>query len=187
MKGVRAADLISIFASCLGATPAPMQEMFWQGLPSVPMPLPLLNLICTNVPGSPSALYAGGRRLLASYPQVPTGYELGLGIAVQSYDGKLCFGLTADAHVAADVARLRDYILVSFEELCKAAGVKTVRRRSARSRAAQPRPARPAKPDKAAGLTEPAAQAPLPETLAAPLFAGVTADGKAPLPETAFV
>ncbi len=48
-----------------------------------------------------------------------------LGIAVQSYDGKLCFGLTADAHVAPDVARLRDYIRVCFDELCTAKPSKT--------------------------------------------------------------
>src|SRR6266481_1689287 len=90
----------------------------------LPMPLPLLNIICTNVPNSPTPLYTVRRRLLTSYPHVPTGYELGLGVAVQSYDGKLFFGLTADAHVAPDVARLRDYIQVCFRDLCKAAGVK---------------------------------------------------------------
>lgn len=125
MKSVRAAEMVAIFASCLGATPAPMQELFWRGLPMVPLPLPLLNMICTNVPGSPSALYTVGRRLVASYPHVPTGYELGLAVAVQSYDGKLFFGVTADAHVAPDVARLRDYIRICFQELCKAAHVKS--------------------------------------------------------------
>jgi diacylglycerol O-acyltransferase len=139
MKGVRAADLISIFTSCLGTTPAPVQELFWRGLPSLPLPVPLLNLICTNVPGSPTPLYTVGRRLIASYPQVPTGYELGVGVAVQSYDGKLCFGLTADAHVAPDVARLRDYIGVCFAELCKSAGIRRSRPRSATRRAAKPR------------------------------------------------
>lgn len=134
MKNVRAADLIAIAASCLGATPAPMQEMFWRGIPLVPLPLPLLNLICTNVPGPQSALYTVGRRLVASYPHVPTGYELGLGVAVQSYDGKLFFGLTADAHVAPDVARLRDYIRISFEELAKAARATSKPARSARHR-----------------------------------------------------
>jgi hypothetical protein len=70
---------------------------------------------------------------------VPTGYELGLGVAVQSYDGKLFFGLTADAHVAPDVARLRDYIQTCFRDLCKAAGVKMApRTRKARPVKKQP-------------------------------------------------
>jgi diacylglycerol O-acyltransferase len=142
MKGVRAAELIAIAASCLGTTPASVQEMFWRGLPMIPLPLPLLNIICTNVPGSPTPLYMVGRRLLASYPHVPTGYELGLGVAVQSYDGKLFFGITADAHVAPDVAKLRDYIQISFRELCKAAGVKTTKPRTAKRN----KPAEPAGP-----------------------------------------
>jgi hypothetical protein len=87
------------------------------------MASPLLNLICTNVPGSPAPLYSVGRRMLASYPHVPTGYELGVGIAVQSYNGKMCFGLTADASVVADVGRLRDLIGVSWGALRRAAAV----------------------------------------------------------------
>jgi WS/DGAT/MGAT family acyltransferase len=146
MKNVRAAELVSIFASCLGATPAPLQELFWRGLPLVPLPLPLLNIICTNVPGPQSALYSVGRRLLASYPQVPTGYELGLGVAIESYDGKLFFGVTADAHVAPDAERLRDYIRICFQELAKAAGVKSAGARPATPRARKPRPAKPAEP-----------------------------------------
>jgi hypothetical protein len=115
-----------------------MQELFWRGIPLVPLPLPLLNLICTNVPGPQSALYTVGRRLVASYPHVPTGYELGLGVAVQSYDGKLFFGLTADAHVAPDVARLRDYIRTSFDQLVKAAGAKSKPPRRAKARPGKP-------------------------------------------------
>jgi len=132
MKSVHAAELVAIAAACLGTAPAPVQELFWRGIPLVPLPVPLLNVICTNVPGSPTPLYTMGRRMVASYPHVPTGYELGVGVAVQSYDGKLFFGVTADAHVAPDAERLRDYIMTSFHELAKAAGVKPA-----------PRPAKP--------------------------------------------
>jgi len=59
--------------------------------------------------------------MLASYPQVPTGYELGVGCAAQSYNGKLFFGLTADAHAAPDVDKLRDFIRESFHEVCRSA------------------------------------------------------------------
>jgi diacylglycerol O-acyltransferase len=124
MKSVHAADLVALLASWIGAAPPPMQAMFWSAIPMVPLPVPLLNMICTNVPGSPVPLYAGGRRMLTSYPYVPTGYELGIGVAVQSYAGKLFFGFTADAKVAPDVGRLRDFVDESFQELCRAAGVK---------------------------------------------------------------
>ena len=169
MKSVRAAELVAVVASCMGATPAPMQELFWRGIPLVPLPLPLLNMICTNVPGSPTALYAVGRRLIASYPHVPTGYELGLGVAMQSYDGKVFFGLTADAHVAPDVARLRDFIRACFDELLRAAGVKIVR----------PRPVKPrATSSRAAERTRVAAAVTAPE----PVTASFTAVPEVPLP-----
>jgi WS/DGAT/MGAT family acyltransferase len=160
MKSVRAAELVGIAASWLGAAPPPAQALFWWGIPLVPLPAPLLNLICTNVPGSPTPLYCVGKRMLSSYPHVPTGYELGVGVAVQSYNGKMCFGLTADAIVVADVKRLRDFIRVSWEELCRAAGVRTAPRRAAGNRRkppAKPRAKRPVKEPASAPVEPPAA------------------------------
>jgi diacylglycerol O-acyltransferase len=179
MKSVRAAELIAIATSCLGTTPAPMQELFWRGIPLVPLPLPLLNIICTNVPGSPTALYTVGRRMLASYPHVPTGYELGLGVAVQSYDGKLFFGVTADAHVAPDVARLRDYIRICFQELYRAAVPPIPKpRRASRTK--------PAAPVEAAAPETPAAASP-PENTAEPLVAFAAAGAEVEQPEPVLV
>jgi diacylglycerol O-acyltransferase len=131
MKSVRAAELMAIAGSWIGATPPPVQALFWEGLPLLPLPLPLFNLICTNIPGSRTPLYSVGRRMIASYPQVPTGYELGVGVAVQSYDGRLFFGLTADAQAAPDVTRLRDYLKTAFRDLCRAAGIQKTRRKPA--------------------------------------------------------
>ena len=124
MKRGQAADVVALLANCIAAAPPPLQALFWWGIPQITLPVPLFNMICTNVPGSRVPLYSVGRRLLAAYPQVPTGYELGINCAVQSYDGKLFFGLIADAHVAPDVGRLRDFLYVSFRELCRSAGVK---------------------------------------------------------------
>jgi len=141
MKSAKAAELLALAASWLGATPPPLQAAFWGGLPFLTLPVSLFNVICSNIPGSPVPLYTAGRRMLASYPQVPTGWELGVGIAATSYDGKLFFGLTADTNAAPDVARLRDFIKESFEDLCRAAGLRktTARRpRQARHQAAVP-------------------------------------------------
>lgn len=121
MKAARAAELIAIAASWLGAAPPPIQKLFWTAIPSLKLPVPLFHIICTNVPGSPVPLYCAGKRMIALYPQVPTGYELGVGCAAQSYNGKLFFGLTADAHAAPDVDQLRDFIKSSFHEVCRSA------------------------------------------------------------------
>lgn len=131
MKSVRAAELVGIAAAWIGAAPPQVQALFWEGLPLIPLPVPLFNLICTNVPGSPTPLFCERRRIIASYPQVPTGYELGVGIAVQSYDGKMFFGVTSDAKAAPDATRLRDYLQASFRDLRGAAGVRKRQRRPA--------------------------------------------------------
>jgi diacylglycerol O-acyltransferase len=136
MKNARTAHLVALMASWLGAAPPPLQALFWGTIPLVTLPMPLLNLICTNVPGSPTPLYAAGRKMIASYPHVPTGYELGVNCAVQSYDGQLFCGFTADAHVVPDVARLRDLTLESFHELAVSANVKM-------KRPARPKPPAP--------------------------------------------
>jgi diacylglycerol O-acyltransferase len=158
MKSVGAAELLGIAASWLGAAPPSAQALFWWGIPLVPLPAPLLNLICTNVPGSPTPLYCVGKPMLSSYPHVPTGYELGVGVAVQSYNGKMCFGLTADAVAASDVKHLRDFIRVCWDELRMAADVRPAPRRStaqrrkppakakvAKSKVAKPKAAKPAR------------------------------------------
>ena len=168
MKRARAADLVSLAANWLGAAPPLLQALFWQTIPLVPLPMPLFNIICTNVPGSPTPLYSVGKRMIASYPQVPTGYELGIGCAAQSYDGHFSFGLTADTHAAPDVKRLRDYIRVSFEELCLASGVKTSPPR---------KPARRAAKEKAIQRPEPV---PMPATEAPPPAASAPAAESAP-------
>jgi diacylglycerol O-acyltransferase / wax synthase len=150
MKRAGAANLVGLLASWIAAAPAPVQALLWGGIPDIILPVPLMNMICTNVPCSPVPLYAVGRRMIASYPQVPIGYDLGVGCAVQSYDGKLFIGLIADAFAAPDVDRLRDFILVSFEELCKSVKSKNARGRIAAKPRTVGRPAERAKPNQTA-------------------------------------
>ena len=122
MKNARAAHLVALLAGWLEAAPPPLQALFWNAIPQVPLPVPLFHMICTNVAGSPEALYAAGRKMIACYPHVPTGYELGVNVAVQSYAGRMCCGFTADARVVPDVGVFRDLLLSSFRELRRVAG-----------------------------------------------------------------
>ncbi len=149
MKDARAADFVALAAACLGVAPPPVQALMWRGMRNVILPVPLLNMICTNMPWTPEPLYCMGRRMLALYPQVPTGYELGINCAVLTYCGKMFFGLIADADVAPDVTLLRDFLRVSFEELCVATGVREAAHRTKakrRPRSAGAKPAAPAVP-----------------------------------------
>jgi diacylglycerol O-acyltransferase len=120
MKSARVPHLVALLGSWLQAAPPPLQALFWREVPHIPLPVPLFHMICTNVAGSPDPLYAMGRKMLASYPHVPTGYELGVNLAVQSYAGQLYCGFTADAKVVPDVGRLRDLLREAFEELSSA-------------------------------------------------------------------
>lgn len=127
LKRWGALDFVGWVTKWLSGAPPALQALFWRNIPEVILPVPLLNMICTNVMGSATPLYAVGRRMLAAYPQVPTGWDLGVGCAAHSYDGKLFFGLIADTDAAPDVDRLRDFLVVSFHELRRSAALKKIR------------------------------------------------------------
>jgi hypothetical protein len=89
-------------------------------------PVPLFNMICTNVPGPRIPLYILGKQVTHSYPYVPVGYTVGLSAAIFSYNQKLFFGLTADAKGMPDLAQhFEPFLEESFRELEKAAGLGT--------------------------------------------------------------
>jgi len=151
LKRCGALDFVGLAAKWLAATPPPIQAFFWRSIPDIILPVPLLNMICTNVPGPATPLYAAGQRMLAGYPQVPTGWDLGVGCAVHSYNGKLFFGLIADSVAAPDVNRLRDFLAESFDEL-RSAAQKVPRsgkkpKKVAAKPAAEPKPAKSAPPE----------------------------------------
>ena len=150
MKRGKAADLVGLAANWIAAGPPPLQALLWRGISEIILPVPLFNMICTNIHGSAAPLYAVGKRMIASYPQVPTGYDLGVGCAVHTYDGKLFFGLIADAQAAPDVGRLRDYILHSFQELHEAARLKKTGGRRVETRRRKQGPAKKERPNEAA-------------------------------------
>lgn len=150
LKRSGALGIVQLAAKWLAAAPPPLQALFWRSIPEVILPVPLLNLICTNVVGSPTPLYALGRKMLAAYPQVPTGWDLGVGCAAHSYDGKLFFGFIADTDAAPDVERLRDFHVLSFHELRRSAALKKARGVKREARMAQAYPEQPAKPARAA-------------------------------------
>ncbi len=56
----------------------------------------LANLAISNVPGPPVPLYLAGAKLLETYPVSIVTHGLGLNITLQSYAGRLEFGLLAD-------------------------------------------------------------------------------------------
>jgi diacylglycerol O-acyltransferase len=75
------------------------------------------NLIVTNVPGPQMPLYLLGARMLEGYPQVPLFEYQGLGVALFSYAGNLCWGFNADWDLVPDLPVLVSAVAGAFREL----------------------------------------------------------------------
>jgi hypothetical protein len=86
-------------------------------------PRPPFNLVCTNIPGPQIPLFFSGRRLVSYLPIVPTGFDMGVGVPVYTYNQRLAMGLSADTRACPDVLDLNDFLQESFTELRLAAGV----------------------------------------------------------------
>ncbi len=77
----------------------------------------LFNITITNVPGPQVKLYSFGSRMTDIWPIVPLAAEHAVGLAVLSYDGKVCFCLNADRDSVPDLDLLVEGIANSFAEL----------------------------------------------------------------------
>jgi diacylglycerol O-acyltransferase len=77
----------------------------------------LFNVTITNVPGPQLPLYAFGARLREVQPLVPLAAGHAVGIAIFSYNGLVCFGVTADSESMPDLAVLAYGIEEGVEEL----------------------------------------------------------------------
>jgi len=116
------AGVFSLASACLAGLPVPLQILTAYVLRN-PLPLAPWNLICTNVPGPQESLYMLGRKMVACYPYlpiIPMGNEMGLSVAVYSYDGTLYAGFAGDIVALPDVELLRDFFNQEYARLKKA-------------------------------------------------------------------
>jgi diacylglycerol O-acyltransferase len=91
-----------------------------------------INMIVTNVPGPQFPLFSVGARLLGLYPAVPLLPGGGLGIALFSYEGKLCWGFNGDDELVPDLETFVADVRKSFEDLRNASVARFLERRTAR-------------------------------------------------------
>jgi diacylglycerol O-acyltransferase len=122
VKSAHIADVIALIGMWLGWTPPAMQQSL-AAMPFLPQPVLLFNMVCTNVPGPMVPLYSNGRELLTYYPHVPCGSDIGISVAISSYNQSLFYGVTYDGQAAPDGELFRDFLIESYEELRSAAGV----------------------------------------------------------------
>jgi diacylglycerol O-acyltransferase len=76
-----------------------------------------MNLVVTNIPGSKDPIYLLGREMREWYPLVPLAQGQTLGIAIQSYHGRIGIGLLGDAEALRDLPVLARAIPAALEEL----------------------------------------------------------------------
>lgn len=120
LKAAHVSEGVSLMSTLMGTIPAPFQA----ALGSLAVtPTPVFNMVCTNVPGPQIPLYAEGVPMIAYYPYIPTGFDMGVGCAIFSYNQRLFFGLAADVGACPDVTKLGESLTQEFEDLKREAGV----------------------------------------------------------------
>jgi hypothetical protein len=76
------------------------------------------NLVVSNVPGPQMPLYLSGSRVLAVHPVVPLNpADQKLNVGVFTYDGQVCFGLTADRTLEPGVDGAASSLEEAIDEL----------------------------------------------------------------------
>ncbi|HYM16557.1 MAG TPA: wax ester/triacylglycerol synthase family O-acyltransferase [Dehalococcoidia bacterium] len=108
------------------------------------MPNRLTNLICTNVPGPLQPLYLQGHRMLQHFPWVPIAWQMGLSVAIMSYDTGLYFSITADRETPGDITAIAAGIGDAFDELMATTASREPRAASAPRPSGVPATAEPA-------------------------------------------
>lgn len=81
------------------------------------------NMVVTNVPGPQFPLYLLGSPMLDVFPHVPLVDNLGLGVALMSYNGRICWGFNADYDLVPDLRAFVEGTNDAFLELRKYAGL----------------------------------------------------------------
>jgi WS/DGAT/MGAT family acyltransferase len=135
---------------------------------------PLANVIISNVPGLPVTLYLAGAKMVNYFPVSIPYHGASLNITVQSYDGKMDFGITvcrrvmsqADAHEMIEhlrtalreiesLAQVQDGDAAASQPARGSTGARPAAAKSARA-GKSPKPVRRKAPSKAAKRAAPA-------------------------------
>jgi diacylglycerol O-acyltransferase / wax synthase len=113
------AHATGLLMALAGSLPAPLSALLGRMLPSWPM----INVVCTNVPGPREPRSILGRRIVAIHPVVPLFEGLGLGFAILSYADRLSIAASADPALVPDVETVTDAIATELDALVAALGL----------------------------------------------------------------
>lgn len=111
LKGSRQAVMAYGLLAALGLAPQPLQEL------ALELFSRKASAVATNVPGPQQPLYLAGCRLREMMFWVPQTGSIGLGVSIMSYDGRVHFGLIADARLIPDPDAVIRRFRGEFEKL----------------------------------------------------------------------
>jgi len=78
---------------------------------------PLANVVISNVPGVQQQLYFAGAKIVSYYPVSIPAHGMALNVTVQSYNGRLDYGLIGCRRALPDIADLADSLLAEHRKL----------------------------------------------------------------------
>ena len=82
---------------------------------------PLANVVISNVPGVQVQLYFAGAKIISYYPVSIPAHGMALNVTVQSYNGRLDYGLIGCRRALPDIADLADSLLAEHRKLLELA------------------------------------------------------------------
>lgn len=111
LKQSRQAMVTFGLLSALGVAPVSMQK------PAFEMLSRKATLVATNVPGPSKALFLNGAAIEEMMFWVPQTGSIGLGISLLSYNGRVHFGVVADAHLVPNPQEIVQRFAPELEKL----------------------------------------------------------------------
>ena len=111
LKSSKQATVTLGFLAALGMGPAAVQK------PVLNMLSEKATAVLTNVPGPQQPLYLVGSKMKEMMFWVPQSGNIGLGISILSYNGKVFFGLISDHRLVAEPSKIISRFKEEFEKL----------------------------------------------------------------------
>ena len=111
LKSSKQATVTMGFLAALGMGPSAIQK------PVLDILSEKATAVLTNVPGPQQALYLAGSKVKEMMFWVPQNGNIGLGLSILSYDGKVFFGLICDHRLVAKPSDISSRFKKEFEKL----------------------------------------------------------------------
>lgn len=111
LKGSHQAAVTLGVLGLVGLCPKPVQQQILDTLANK------ATAVMTNVPGPQNPQYLAGARITQQMFWVPQSGDIGMGVSILSYDGKVQFGLVTDRHFVPDPGRIVGRFATEFEKL----------------------------------------------------------------------